>query len=88
MSSGLSKPLLISVSVKNAMILRQGKYQEAIKCLYELGNAKDLNVHRVCSEDFEELMRDLKARNRHLPVSMRKVGEKRLIFLVYSEIFS
>lgn len=85
-SSGQPKSLLISVSVKNAMILRQGKYQEAVKCLYELGEAKDLNVHRVCLEDFEELLGELKARNRNLPVSLRKVGTKRLAFLVYSEI--
>ena len=86
--AALEKPksLLISVSAKNAMVLRNGKYQEAIKCLYELGEMKDLNTQRICSEDFEGLLEELKKRNRYLPVSLRKVGPKRLAYLVYSEI--
>lgn len=81
------KAVLVTVSAKSAMILRDGKYREAIKCLYEVGDGGESGVVRICGEDWDEVLKDLKERNRRLPVSMRKIGQKRLVYFVYSDIF-
>ena len=86
-SVGSLKSLLISVSAKNALVLRHGKYQEAAKCLYEFAEAKDFRTCRVPAADLALLQTELKAKNRYLPKALRKIGNKRLAYFVYAEVF-
>lgn len=86
-ATGAEKAVLMSVSAKNALILRNGKYQEALKCLYEFSDSKDFRLCRLPLADFQAVCAALKTRNHCLPRMLRKIGPKRLAYFVYAEVF-